>query len=80
MASRLTELYYKPSVVLTLINGLASGSSHLVARLENGVGLVGDLLVKLLAVFVVLVYILGLLAGFGNCGVSTPTPTWACAA
>lgn len=28
VASRLTELYYKPSVVLTLINGLASGSSR----------------------------------------------------
>ena len=28
MASRLTELYYKPSVVLTLSNGLATGSSR----------------------------------------------------
>ncbi|MDE6508708.1 MAG: single-stranded-DNA-specific exonuclease RecJ, partial [Muribaculaceae bacterium] len=28
VASRLTELYYKPAVVLTLINGLASGSSR----------------------------------------------------
>ena len=28
VASRLTELYYKPSVVLTLANGLASGSSR----------------------------------------------------
>ena len=27
VASRLTELYYKPSVVLTLANGLATGSS-----------------------------------------------------
>lgn len=28
VASRLTELYYKPSVVLTLVNGLATGSSR----------------------------------------------------
>ncbi len=28
VASRLTELYYKPSVVLTLANGLATGSSR----------------------------------------------------
>ncbi len=28
VASRLTELYYKPSVVLTLTNGLATGSSR----------------------------------------------------
>ncbi|MDE6558726.1 MAG: single-stranded-DNA-specific exonuclease RecJ, partial [Muribaculaceae bacterium] len=28
VASRLTELYYKPAVVLTLANGLASGSSR----------------------------------------------------
>jgi single-stranded-DNA-specific exonuclease len=28
VASRLTELYYKPAVVLTLTNGLASGSSR----------------------------------------------------
>jgi single-stranded-DNA-specific exonuclease len=28
VASRLTELYYKPSVVLTLSNGLATGSSR----------------------------------------------------
>lgn len=28
VASRLTEVYYKPSVVLTLTNGLASGSSR----------------------------------------------------
>ncbi len=28
VASRLTELYYKPSVVLTLTNGVASGSSR----------------------------------------------------
>ena len=28
VASRLTELYYKPSVVLTLFNGLATGSSR----------------------------------------------------
>ena len=28
MASRLTELYYKPSIVLTLANGLATGSSR----------------------------------------------------
>ena len=28
MASRLTELYYKPSVVLTFSNGLATGSSR----------------------------------------------------
>jgi len=28
VASRLTELYYKPAVVLTLVNGLATGSSR----------------------------------------------------
>ena len=28
VASRLTELYYKPSVVMTLVNGLATGSSR----------------------------------------------------
>lgn len=28
VASRLTELYYKPSVVLTLVNGMATGSSR----------------------------------------------------
>ncbi len=28
VASRLTELYYKPAVVLTLANGLATGSSR----------------------------------------------------
>ena len=28
VASRLTEIYYKPSVVMTLVNGLATGSSR----------------------------------------------------
>lgn len=34
VASRLTELYYKPSVVLTLSNGLATGSSRSVPGLR----------------------------------------------
>lgn len=34
VASRLTELYYKPSVVLTLSNGLATGSSRSVQEFD----------------------------------------------
>lgn len=34
VASRLTELYYKPSIVLTLSNGLATGSSRSVQNFD----------------------------------------------
>lgn len=46
VASRLTELYYKPSVVLTLANGLATGSSRSVQGFDiyKAVDSVRDLL------------------------------------
>ncbi len=46
VASRLTELYYKPSVVLTLSNGLATGSSRSVQGFDiySAVDSVRDLL------------------------------------
>lgn len=46
VASRLTELYYKPSVVLTLSNGLATGSSRSVQGFDiyRAVDSVRDLL------------------------------------
>lgn len=34
VASRLTELYFRPTVVLTVINGMASGSARLVAGFD----------------------------------------------
>ena len=34
MASRLTELYFRPTVVLTIINGVASGSARSVAGFD----------------------------------------------
>jgi len=46
VASRLTELYYKPSVVLTLTNGLATGSSRSVQGFDiyNAIDSARDLL------------------------------------
>lgn len=46
VASRLTEIYYKPAVVLTLTNGLATGSSRSVQGFDvyRGIESVRDLL------------------------------------